>query len=133
MLQRGLPTVQCEEGWTEFEARCYYFSKVNANSWNEAAQTCHNLNFLSTLTSVTSGGQLEFILSKKIYYLGRVLLLIIFTSLQLTQTSMTRFSLEELTRILKGPGVGLTTNPGVSPTFQMGNLTEAQTRTALRW
>ena len=63
------PTVKCEEGWTEFESRCYYFSTTNANSWNEAAQTCHNLNFLSTLTSVTSSGELEFILSNKEFIL----------------------------------------------------------------
>merc|ERR550532_2345629 len=39
------PSVKCQEGWTEFESRCYYFSTPNANSWTEAAETCHNLNF----------------------------------------------------------------------------------------
>ena len=61
------PSVKCQEGWTEFESRCYYFSTTNANSWTEAAETCHNLNFLATLTSVTSAGELEFILSRNQY------------------------------------------------------------------
>ena len=98
------PSVKCEEGWTEFESRCYYFSADNANSWTEAAETCSNLNFLSTLTSITSAGELEFILSRT-GALFSVHLTSIFT-LQLTQTSTTRYSWAELTRTWRGAGGG---------------------------
>ena len=98
------PAVKCEEGWTEFESRCYYFSATNANSWTEAAETCSNLNFLSTLTSITSGGELEFILSRT-GALFSVHLTSIFT-FQLTQTSTTRYSWAELTRTWRGAGDG---------------------------
>lgn len=120
------PTVKCEEGWTEFESRCYYFSASNANSWTEAAQTCHNLNFLSTLTSVTSAGELEFILSRTGPQLSP---LTVFT-FQLTRTSTTRYSWAGLTRTWKAAGAGWTTRPGPSPTSPRGNLTGAPRRTA---
>ena len=58
------PVVQCEEGWSAFEDRCYMFSKTNANSWREASESCPQMNRLSTLTSITSQAQLEFILCK---------------------------------------------------------------------
>ena len=125
------PTVKCEEGWTEFESRCYYFSTTNANSWNEAAQTCHNLNFLSTLTSVTSSGELEFILSK--IWSSYCSVTRIFTFLQLILTSMTQYSSEELTRTLRELGAGLTTKPGSFPTFLRVNLMAGLTRIAWRW
>ena len=80
------PSVQCAPGWQEFESRyyirynntlsgiilifrCYYFSDTKANTWEEAARTCSSINGLSTLTSVTSKGLMEFIL-------GMVLILV---------------------------------------------------------
>ena len=40
------------------------FSATPAQSWEEAAVSCTNINFISTLTSVTSQAEMEFILSK---------------------------------------------------------------------
>ena len=58
------PTVQCAPGWQLFQSRCYYFSDTKANNWDAAARTCSNLNSLSTLSSVTSKGVMEFVLCK---------------------------------------------------------------------
>ena len=54
--------VKCQEGWISFQERCYYFSKTKVNTWQDAVQSCTDINFLSTLTSVTSKAELEFIL-----------------------------------------------------------------------
>ena len=62
------PTVECQQGWSKFEKRCYYFSKTNANSWREASLSCPEINSLSTLTSISSEAELAFILCKRKYF-----------------------------------------------------------------
>ena len=57
------PVSKCQDGWTEFSGRCYYFSADSkANTWMSAQTTCKNLNPISTLTSVSSQEEENFIL-----------------------------------------------------------------------
>ena len=58
------PTVECAPGWDSFQSRCYFFSPTKANSWQEAANSCKNENFIASLVSITSKGELEYILCK---------------------------------------------------------------------
>ena len=58
------PVSKCQEGWIEFNDRCYYFSAdTKANTWMSAETTCKNLNPISTLTSVNSQEEEDFILN----------------------------------------------------------------------
>ena len=94
------PTIECAPGWQLFESRCYYFSDTKASNWDEAARTCSNINSLSTLSSVTSKGVMEFVLCKSSapinskYYSGHFQLTVTLTAITHGQSLSV-----ELTRI----------------------------------
>ena len=90
------PKVECQQGWSSFQSKCYYFSKTNAISWQDAVQSCTDINFLSTLTSVTSKAELEFILCEIGIYFKAVIFQ--YSYFQLIQSSMTQYFLVEQIR-----------------------------------
>jgi hypothetical protein len=52
-------------GWVEFNSKCYFFSAAGGKTWTEAAAICTDLSSISTLTSITSQEELDFLLGNK--------------------------------------------------------------------
>ena len=72
--------------------------------------SCTNINFISTLTSVTSQAEMEFILSKKRNLVSGYSPLL--SQLTLTSTRARQSSSAALTRTWRAPGAGWTTRWG---------------------
>ena len=73
--------------------------------------SCTNINFISTLTSVTSQAEMEFILSKMGNLVSGFYELIL-SQLTLTSTRARQSSSAALTRTWRAPGAGWTTRWG---------------------
>jgi len=61
----------CPEGWMAFGARCFYFSHLHQEhpqTWFEAAQMCKNLGQGSTLASIRTQEEQDFVASNTTFF-----------------------------------------------------------------